>query len=528
MMNQFRKTKNEKGQGLTEFVLVLAFCAIIGWAASKVGFLDAISAAFDVSKKPEYITAAIGGGGSSVTPTPTPTPDPDPDPNPNPNPNPNPDTTYNEFDWGRIDPHLYYKKAYKDEHASRDGGISFIDFSEEEARQDRLITDQQALANLASHFIGLTQKQVSDMMKTGQTGDMGKDSAGDNIVLGHIIPPSKNETRWMQLSTNKGDDRLKPEYKDEVLKWMKNPTDPDSVEIEDNYMYLVSDYVVSQGWTASSGSNQGCGIHLRLEYDYSGQFGTYNSVEDVEVVGVHVAIDPGSQKNLQKIASSNGESSAGLDVQVRKISNDYNLVTYYNTGSAYDINGIYQPRRVLKKDGTVGKIGGSGKTSGLFNWYGETYANPYFVVGQYLREFLVKETINSGSGIVAKSYDKGDIIKIGGNFYVVTKSGPQEINSSANQENLEKNGMLVKITGNITKGYPYYIHENDLKLFNTETYYDFRGYAVVLSVGDIYVYVGEKEKSYKITADLVANGVDSKGDPLFVKVGNVMEMWLDK
>ena len=88
--------------------------------------------------------------------------------------------------------------------------------------------------------------------------------------------------------------------------------------------------------------------------------------------------------------------------------------------------------------------------------------------------------------------------------------------------------MLVKITGNITKGYPYYNHENDLKLFNTETYYDFRGYAVVLSVGDIYVYVGEKEKSYKITADLVANGVDSKGDPLFVKVGNVMEMWLDK
>ena len=74
----------------------------------------------------------------------------------------------------------------------------------------------------------------------------------------------------MQLSTNKGDDRLKPEYKDEVLKWMKNPTDPDSVEIEDNYMYLVSDYVVSQGWTDKIGGNQGCGIHLRLEYDYLG------------------------------------------------------------------------------------------------------------------------------------------------------------------------------------------------------------------------------------------------------------------
>ena len=60
----WKRLLQPKGQGLTEFVLVLAFCAIIGWAASKVGFLDAIGAAFDVSKKPEYITAAIGGGGS--------------------------------------------------------------------------------------------------------------------------------------------------------------------------------------------------------------------------------------------------------------------------------------------------------------------------------------------------------------------------------------------------------------------------------------------------------------------------------
>ena len=57
----------QKGQGLTEFVLVLAFCAIIGWAASKVGFLDAIGSAFDFTKKPEYIPAAMGGGGGART-----------------------------------------------------------------------------------------------------------------------------------------------------------------------------------------------------------------------------------------------------------------------------------------------------------------------------------------------------------------------------------------------------------------------------------------------------------------------------
>ena len=81
-----KRLSKQRGQGLTEFVLILAFCAVIGWFASEVGFLDAIGAVFDSAKRPEQITAAIGGGGSSVTPTPTPTPDPDPNPNPNPNP----------------------------------------------------------------------------------------------------------------------------------------------------------------------------------------------------------------------------------------------------------------------------------------------------------------------------------------------------------------------------------------------------------------------------------------------------------
>lgn len=520
----------QKGQGLTEFVLVLAFCAIVGWAASKMGFLDAISSAFDVSKKPEYITAAIGGGGSSVAPTPTPTPDPDPDPNPNPNPNPNPDVTYNEFDWGRIDPHLYYKKAYKDEHASRDGGHSFIDFTEEEAKRDRLITDQQALANLATHFIGLTHKKVSDMMRSGQTGDMGMDNNGDNIVLGHIMPPTKNETRWMQLSTNKGDDRLKPEYKDEVLKWMKNPTDPDSVEIEDNYMYLVSDYVVSQGWTDKIGGNQGCGIHLRLEYDYSGQFGTYNSIDDVPVVGVHVAIDPGSQKNKKKIAESTGQSSAGLDVQVRKISETENQVTFKDTGDAFDINGNYVGKEITKKDGTTAILPG-GKSQGLYNWYHESYRD---LVILYLQDYWVLEKISKGSGTVTNNYNQGDIIRMGDYFYVVTKTGTQTIdkekiaNNQASQDYFEANGLLVKITNGLKNNYnttSNYIHENDLKTFNKETYFQYRGFAVTLSNGDVYIYVGPQGKTYKISADFVtsSSSVDENGDPLFIKVGNVSE-----
>ncbi len=51
----------QKGQGLTEFVLILAFCAAIGWGANEVGLMDTIGAVFETSKRPENVTAAIGG-----------------------------------------------------------------------------------------------------------------------------------------------------------------------------------------------------------------------------------------------------------------------------------------------------------------------------------------------------------------------------------------------------------------------------------------------------------------------------------
>ena len=77
---KLKQLLTQKGQGLTEFVLILAFCAAIGYAAHEAGFGKAISSLLDSGEQPEYVTAAIGGGGGRVTPTPTPTPDPNPDP----------------------------------------------------------------------------------------------------------------------------------------------------------------------------------------------------------------------------------------------------------------------------------------------------------------------------------------------------------------------------------------------------------------------------------------------------------------
>ena len=51
----------QKGQGLVEFVLVLAFCAGIGVAAREAGFAEAISNLLDRGEQTEDVAAAIGG-----------------------------------------------------------------------------------------------------------------------------------------------------------------------------------------------------------------------------------------------------------------------------------------------------------------------------------------------------------------------------------------------------------------------------------------------------------------------------------
>jgi len=51
----------QKGQGLVEFALILAFCVGIGVAAREAGFAEAISNLFDSGEKTEDVAAAIGG-----------------------------------------------------------------------------------------------------------------------------------------------------------------------------------------------------------------------------------------------------------------------------------------------------------------------------------------------------------------------------------------------------------------------------------------------------------------------------------
>ena len=61
IMNTCKSLLAQKGQGLVEFVLILAFCAGIGVAAREAGFAEAISNLLDSGERTEDVAAAIGG-----------------------------------------------------------------------------------------------------------------------------------------------------------------------------------------------------------------------------------------------------------------------------------------------------------------------------------------------------------------------------------------------------------------------------------------------------------------------------------
>ena len=469
----------QKGQGLTEFVLILAFCAAIGYAAREAGFAEAISSLLGSGEQPEYVTAAIGGSG--VRPSSGNIPgggDEPPDNPPEEHPVYGAGIGYSGHDWGTIVPNNYFEKEYQDEHASLDGGKTTIDFTTEASQADRLAADQKALENLARFFIDKSQGQIAELLNN--IADMGVSGDNTEIMLGHIQP--KNGANPGMKLTDAGQIKVSSEN---IFKWMQNPYDPDSVEYNPNYNYLVSDYVVSQGWvsTVGPGSNQKNGLKLRLEYDYSGKFapeGGYKNASDVKVIGAHVAIDPKSQDNdvLGQISQYNRKSSAGLDVQVRLNADGSISVTHNNTGV---------------------KVTAANATStgqGMYNWYGE---GDYKLVQQYIVSQATIIITNTEKE--SRTFNKGDILYVPDKnlCYIAIKDGTQSISVSSIPEynpsnNNAKNNIFVKFETSVHR----YWHENDKTDFDAQNhcygpkYIKNRGTVLTMDNGDMYVYIGDR------------------------------------
>ena len=242
-----------KGQGLVEFALIIAFCAGIGIAVREAGFGKAIDALLGSGERPEYETAAIGSA--------------------------------RKIDWGK-------------EPFSGDSST----FSEANAAE-RLAWDQKSLENLAGKFMGMKKSDVKTLFG-GKSADMGWGDRGEEVLLGHFRPTSdKQGTIFDPVTLNAAE-------KMNIFSWLKGDYDTtDGSNYDPEYRYFVSDYAISQGWADQVGKEQAIGVRLTLEYDRS-DLSVGN--DNLRVIGVNIAIDPKSQTSDYA-----ERYSLGLNVQIR-------------------------------------------------------------------------------------------------------------------------------------------------------------------------------------------------------------------
>lgn len=499
-----RNFKNEQGQGIVEFAIILAFCAAIGYAVNNSGVFtelkniltNTVVFALDDTRDGNDIANNAGQGQQSSG-----------DDNSSNNGTSNNGTSNNGtsnngtsnngntgvagvgasgFDWGAKDPTKYYKQAY-----NGDDGYSF---TQVDSQDDRLAADQKTLENLATFFLGKTQNDIISLLK-GK--DDGKDYTADmasnqEVLLGHFVPYDETTKTGMRFKTDKG--YLNKSESENIFAWMQGiytdiAEDKNTVVENANYnhdrLYLVSDYIVSQTWADRSGSYQENGVRIKFEYDYSGSYiypGSYETQGAVKVVGVQLSIDPRSQHNTEVGTSQfNEQHSNGLEVHIRRIKDengqDKDVVTFKDTGLAT----------------TSGN-------NGMTNWYGND------VTAATLKTYIESNRFDYSSGIT-KEFERGEIFKFQGKYYIATKKETVTIKSSDTQAILEA-GIFIKFTG-VFPG-RYYLENAKAQFDGANHCYKKiiipeHGSLMILSTGEAYIYVGnEKNMPYTgITDDFI-------------------------
>jgi hypothetical protein len=280
MLNRIRRTIREKGQGLTEYVLILAFIAGIAFMM-------------------------FGGNGSlkgTVVGTLTET--------------------------VRILGGLFDEKTDWGNPANRD---SFSDSNQEERYQH----DQKMLENLANFFMDMKKEDVDKLLEG--VGNTNSTANSDNIWLGNIVRDNKGDvhflTRQVKVDQNDSDPLTGKmtindgsylyNYNDRVLNWMQGDYGNNgsyNLDYSSSYNYLVSDYAMGQfertnyNWNKLSFHNDtgANGVKLKLGY-------TKDNNGNVVVDKVRITVDQLSRnpQNNSSSAYSSGYSN-GLEVTVKK------------------------------------------------------------------------------------------------------------------------------------------------------------------------------------------------------------------
>ena len=207
MLNLLRRMIKEKGQGLTEYVLIIAFIAGIAFMMfSGNGSLKGTVA--DTLTETVRILAGLFD---------------------------------EKVNWGNANPDTFNSSN----------------------SAERLAADQKALENLAYFFIGKTKKEVKELLTvTGHAEGYSADSnyqGGELVTLGYFQRDANGELVFTS-------DYIRPQDVQHMLNWMQGDYGEGG-----NYTatslnnYLVSDYAVSQGLT-SGNSTEKVAVQMRLLY----------------------------------------------------------------------------------------------------------------------------------------------------------------------------------------------------------------------------------------------------------------------
>ena len=263
MKKDYKKLLVEKGQGLIEYVLILAFIAGIALMFASGGLKDTL-------------VSTITGTSNTLAGLFTEKPD-----------------------WGHMD----------------------VDKFTSENQEDRLIADQKALENIAKLFLTKTKGEIKNMLNVNnQNGSLlatGK-TAEDVVTLGWLEKNEQGGTEFVLQNTETNGNNVKKIYSNlnasdaqYIFNWAQGDYSQNSFYSDDTNKFFVSDYPLKNGWTNDS-YERGNGVRLRVQYGDIPAGGTDN---DRPVIAAKVAIDPGSQKK-EKYGLKN--ASSGLEVGTKK------------------------------------------------------------------------------------------------------------------------------------------------------------------------------------------------------------------
>ena len=254
MKKVLKRIKTEKGQGLTEYVLILAFIA--GIAIVMFGGNGSLKDTLvNTLTETNRILAGLFG---------------------------------EKTDWGHMNP----SKDFNDSNS-----------------QKRLEADQQALKNIASLFLDKSKNEVRGMLNGGEDTN-GVSADGKVQILGWFVPNDQDGAIFVNRtasSTNQNNEikgTLNAEGVKNIYSWMQGDNDG-NLGYDPTNKYLVSDYAVQNGWTHDS-YREGNGVKIILQY------GAGKDDNERKVVAAKIAIDPASRNNKPNF----NYTSSGLEVAV--------------------------------------------------------------------------------------------------------------------------------------------------------------------------------------------------------------------